>query len=89
MSRERHVVGPGVAPDRACERKAFIDDGAGERFQGDVAVVPDVEQRIEGAVEIDYPVSEIAPVAFADMEVSDLVTGQANGCPGLASSMFM
>src|ERR1700684_1375862 len=51
---ERHAVGPGVAPYSACDGQTLIDDGARERFERDVAIVADVEQRVEGQIEIDY-----------------------------------
>ena len=72
------------ASDRPSSTTALEND-----FEGDVAVVADVEQGIEGRVEIDDPVAEIAAVAFADVEVADLVAGQPIAAAGFASSMFM
>src|SRR5690606_4728660 len=73
MAGELHVVGPEVAPNRGLARQVLVDDLGREGFEGDVLRVADGDKRIEDRRPVDAAGAEETAMAFADMEIADLV----------------
>src|SRR5690606_136315 len=76
---EVDIVVPEIAPDAGGDRELFVDDLRREAFEGDPVVIADGDQRIEDGGEVDVAGTQIAAMAFPDMDIADLVGGVADG----------
>src|SRR5438128_12462796 len=83
MAGKLHVVGPQIAPDRRLPRQVLVDDLGREGLEAEIVAVANGSQRIEDRREIDAAGAEEATMAFADMDITDLVGGMADGQPDI------